>query len=140
MEPWMWWVAAALILGVVETQTTALVAAMLAGGALAGAAASAAGAPGGGQVAAFALVSALLLLLVRPVARRHLKTPVELRTGVAALIGKDALVLETVDGQGGRVKIGGEVWSARAYSPGQDFAVGSTVQVLTIEGATALVA
>ena len=136
----MGWIIAALALAIVETQTTVLVAAMLAGGAVAGAAAAASGANGVVQVGAFALVSALLLLVVRPVARRHLRTPSELRTGVDALIGRDAEVLDRVDQRDGRVKIGGEVWSARSLNPDAAFEVGQTVQVLVIEGATALVA
>jgi membrane protein implicated in regulation of membrane protease activity len=45
-----------------------------------------------------------------------------------------------VSADGGRVRLGGEVWSARTY--GDDDAVfepGSRVDVLKIEGATALV-
>jgi len=136
----MGWVVAALVLAIVETQTTALVAAMLAGGAVAGAATAALGGNAVVQVGAFALVSALLLLVVRPVARRHLRTHTHLRTGVDALIGRDAEVVARVDQRDGRVKIGGEVWSARSLSPDAVHEVGQTVQVLVIEGATALVA
>jgi len=131
---------AALALAIVETQTTVLVAAMLAGGAVAGAATASLGGNGVLQVGAFALVSALLLLVVRPVARRHLRTPSALRTGIDALIGRDAEVLDRVDQHDGRVKIGGEVWSARSLDPDAVHEVGQTVQVLVIEGATALVA
>ena len=136
----MGWMVAALVLAIVEIQTTALVAAMLAGGAVAGAATAALGGNAVVQVGAFALVSALLLLVVRPVARRHLRTPTQLRTGVEALIGRDAEVVARVDHRDGRVKIGGEVWSARSLSPDAVHEVGQTVQVLVIEGATALVA
>ena len=136
----MWWIIVALVLGIVETQTTVLVAGMIAVGALAGAATAALGAPPPVQVAAFTVLSALLLLIARPIARRHLRTPTELRTGVQALIGQDALVLERVDHRSGRVKIGGEVWSARHLNPDAVVDVGDTVQVLSIDGATALVA
>ena len=73
-------------------------------------------------------------------ARRHLRTPARLRTGTAALVGARALVLERVDGNGGQVKIGGEVWSARAYDEDDVIEPGARVEVMQIDGATALVA
>jgi membrane protein implicated in regulation of membrane protease activity len=62
-----------------------------------------------------------------------------MRTGAAALEGAPAVVLQRVDAQGGRVKIGGEEWSARAYMPDQVIEEGTHVEVVKIEGATALV-
>jgi len=40
---------------------------------------------------------------------------------------------------GGRVRIGGEVWSARSYDETLVIPAGSAVDVMQIEGATALV-
>jgi membrane protein implicated in regulation of membrane protease activity len=65
--------------------------------------------------------------------------PPALGTGTAALQGARAVVLQRVDKQGGRVKIGGEEWSARAYMPDQVLEPGTEVEVVKIEGATALV-
>jgi membrane protein implicated in regulation of membrane protease activity len=65
--------------------------------------------------------------------------PAAIRTGAAALEGARALVLQRVDSHGGRVRIGGEEWSARAYMPDQVFEPGMQVEVAKIEGATALV-
>ena len=65
--------------------------------------------------------------------------PPLLRTGTAALIGSKALVLEQVDVNGGRVRIGGEEWSARAFMEDQVLEPGARVEVVKIEGATALV-
>jgi membrane protein implicated in regulation of membrane protease activity len=79
------------------------------------------------------------LLLLRPVARRHLQMPAALRTGTAALEGSKAVVLQRVDANGGRVRIGGEEWSARAYMEDQVLEPGARVEVVKIEGATALV-
>jgi membrane protein implicated in regulation of membrane protease activity len=98
---------------------------------------------GGGvvlQVLAFALAALASLLVLRPVARSHLRQPAALRSGTAALAGATAVVLERVDGHGGRVKIGGEVWSARAYDEDRVIEPGVRVVVLEIKGATALVA
>src|SRR5215216_6069269 len=80
------------------------------------------------------------LLVLRPIARRHLRTPAALRTGTAALVGSPAVVLERVDRDGGQVKIGGEVWTARAYDEDDAFEPGARVEVMKIDGATALVA
>jgi len=91
------------------------------------------------QVLVFILGSLASLGVLRPIARAHLKMPALMRTGTAALVGARALVLERVDLHGGRVKIGGEVWSARAYDETQVIEPGATVDVIKIEGATALV-
>jgi membrane protein implicated in regulation of membrane protease activity len=92
------------------------------------------------QVAAFVTGSVASLAIVRPIARRHLRTPPHTRTGAAALIGQSATVLERVDRDRGMVKIGGEVWTARAYDEDHVFEPGARVEVLKIDGATALVA
>jgi membrane protein implicated in regulation of membrane protease activity len=47
--------------------------------------------------------------------------------------------LQRVDLNGGRVRIGGEEWSARSYIEDQVFEPGTRVEVMKIEGATALV-
>jgi membrane protein implicated in regulation of membrane protease activity len=77
--------------------------------------------------------------ILRPIARRHLHMPAALRTGTAALEGSKAVVLQRVDLNGGRVRIGGEEWSARSYIEDQVFEPGTRVEVMKIEGATALV-
>ena len=141
MNAWVWWIVAAGVLAVAEVLTGGtLVLLMLAGGAAAGGLTAALGAPPALSVGVFALVSVALLGLVRPIARRHMRVNREARTNVAALVGAEALVLESVDGQDGRIKLAGEVWSARAYDGQSVFEPGTRVQVLQIEGATALVA
>jgi membrane protein implicated in regulation of membrane protease activity len=65
--------------------------------------------------------------------------PPALRTGTAALVGARAVVLQRVDEHGGRIKLGGEEWSARSYVPDQVFEPGAHVEVAEIQGATALV-
>ena len=91
------------------------------------------------QVLVFILGSLATLGIVRPIARAHLHVPALTRTGTAALVGTRALVLQRVDVNGGRVRIGGEEWSARAYMPDQVLEPGAQVEVVKIEGATALV-
>jgi membrane protein implicated in regulation of membrane protease activity len=139
MHAWAWWLIIGAAFVVVEILTLDLIFAMLAGGALvaAGAAAIGGGVPLQVGVGIAATVAGLAVL--RPVALRHLHTTPELRTGTAALVGREALVLSQVDGRGGQVKLAGEVWSARAMDGTSVFGVGDEVQVLKIDGATALV-
>jgi membrane protein implicated in regulation of membrane protease activity len=91
------------------------------------------------QLLVFIAGSVASVWFLRPIARRHLHMPPALRTGTAALEGTKALVLQRVDANGGRVRIGGEEWSARAYMEDQVLEPGTRVEVVKIEGATALV-
>jgi membrane protein implicated in regulation of membrane protease activity len=97
------------------------------------------GAPVEAQIIAFIVASIASLALVRPIARRHMHTPAAIRTGTAALVGSRALVLERVDQDSGQVKIGGEVWTARPYDDDDVYEPGARVEVIKIQGATALV-
>ena len=92
-----------------------------------------------GQLLAFVIGSVATVAFLRPIAKRHLHMPAALRTGTAALEGAKAVVLQRVDVNGGRVRIGGEEWSARAYMEDQVLEPGTRVEVVKIEGATALV-
>jgi membrane protein implicated in regulation of membrane protease activity len=91
------------------------------------------------QLLTFVVASLATLVVVRPIVRRHLRMPAQLRTGTAALVGTTATVLERVDANGGRVRIGGEEWSAQAYDDAAVLEPGDRVTVLEIRGATALV-
>jgi membrane protein implicated in regulation of membrane protease activity len=135
---WTLWIGLALILGIIETTTLDLVFLMLAVGAVGGALAAAIGAPFLVQALVAIAVSVAMLGVVRPIAKRHLHQPITERTGVAALVGRRAIVLERVDGTSGRVKLAGEVWSARSYD-GSVIEAGASVDVVEIQGATALV-
>jgi membrane protein implicated in regulation of membrane protease activity len=91
------------------------------------------------QFIVFIVVSIASVAILRPLARSHIRVPPMLRTGTAALVGSKALVLERVDAHGGRVKIGGEEWSARSFMEDQVIEPGARVEVVEIQGATALV-
>lgn len=133
------WLIVAAMLGVAELMTTTFALGIIAVGALvaAGAAALHLGLPF--QLIAFVVASAAGLGFVLPIARRHVRQPPLLRTGPAALVGRSASVLEEVTRNGGRVRIGGEVWSARSYDESLVIPVGRIVDVMQIDGATALV-
>ena len=139
MHDWLIWLILAAVLAGAETLSLDLVLIMCAGGAAAGGIGAAAGLPPAAQIA-LAIAGALaLLLFVRPVAKRHLTGSGTARTGVEALIGTQAIVTSKVDASDGRIRLGGGEWSARAYDRGQVIPVGSSVQVIEITGATALV-
>jgi len=137
---WLAWSIAALLLAVGEIFTPGLFfLGPVAVAAVVAALAAVAGAAVWLQLLAFALASLASLGFLRPLARAHLRMPPALRTGTAALQGAKAVVLQRVDDQGGRVRIGGEEWSARAYMPDGVFEPGAQVEVVEIRGATALV-
>lgn len=145
---WLWWVGAALVLGVIETATADLTFLMLAGGALGGASAAALGAPVWAQAIVFAVVAALLLFAVRPWAKRHLAaTTPQMRTNADARIGREATALTVVDARDGRINLDGEEWSARLADAPEAHGAnavahvdpGAGVRVVAIDGAVAVV-
>ena len=139
MEAWIWWLVAAVGLGIPLVITAMPELGMFAVGAVAGAATAGFGGGIVAQVIVFVVVSVALLVFVRPIAYRNRQRP-EQRSGIDALRGKQAVVLERVDGgAGGRIKLAGEVWSARALETGQIFDPGQHVDVVEIDGATAVV-
>jgi membrane protein implicated in regulation of membrane protease activity len=139
MQSWVLWLIVAAVLGSAELLTATFDLLLLAIAALAAAGTAALGLGVGFQVVAFAVTAAAMVTLVRPVARRHLTGHPKLRTGVAALIGREAVVLAACDRDAGRVRIGGEEWSARSYDPHLHIPAGTRVDVFAIEGVTALV-
>jgi len=139
MDDWVLWMIAAGVLAVGEMLTLGFFAGPIA---IAAVLAAVVALTGGGVVLqwiVFTAVSAGSLLLLRPIARRHLRTPAQLRTGTAALVGATAVVIDRVDRDGGTVRLAGEVWSARSYDEDHAFEPGARVEVLKIDGATALV-
>jgi membrane protein implicated in regulation of membrane protease activity len=141
MSGWVLWVIAACAFGVGEMLTGGL---FLAPFALGGVFAAITDVAGAGELASwlvFVLASLLALGVLRPIARSHMNMPPQIRTGSAALIGQQAIVLERIanDEGVGCVKIDGEVWTARAYDEDEVIEAGTRVQVVQIKGATALV-
>ncbi|OEU96832.1 NfeD family protein [Streptomyces oceani] len=139
MDAWVWWLVAAVGLGIPLVLTAMPEFGMFAVGAVASAITAGVGGDIVAQVLVFAIVSTALTLAVRPLAKRAAGQQPGLRSGVDALQGKQAVVLERVDGQGGRIKLAGEVWSARALDTNAAYEPGSRVDVAEIDGATAVV-
>lgn len=138
-DAWLLWLIAAVGLGILEALTPFLVFGMLGLAALVGMLLALLGVPVGLQIIGFAVAAIATLGIVRPVARRYSKHKPHQRMGIAKVVGQDAVVLERVDAQSGRVRVAGEIWSARAFDPTLVLEAGSTVQVIEIDGATALV-
>jgi membrane protein implicated in regulation of membrane protease activity len=139
MDAWMFWILLAVIFAAGEVMTLGFFLAPFAAGAVLGAVADLAGAGAVVSILVFLISSGLCFGLLRPVARRHLRTPAQLRTGTAALVGKTAMAIERIDAGAGAVKLDGEIWTARPYLDDDVIEAGVRVQVVEIRGATALV-
>ncbi|MFF7445312.1 MULTISPECIES: NfeD family protein [unclassified Streptomyces] len=139
IDAWVWWLIGAAGLGIPLVITAMPEFGMLAVGAVAAAIMAGLGFDVVVQVLVFAVVSVALIAVVRPVATRHGAQRPQLATGIEALKGRQAVVTERVDGSGGRIKLAGEVWSARALDTGRAYEVGDEVDVVDIEGATAII-
>jgi membrane protein implicated in regulation of membrane protease activity len=133
------WLIAGLVLVSAEVLSGEFVLLMLGGGALVAAGAALLGAPVLVTALVFGGASVLLLFAVRPALKRRLARGIE--SGPmhsAALVGKGAVVVARVDATGGRIKIGGDLWSARAMGDAV-LEPGERATVVDISGATALV-
>ncbi|WP_460064096.1 NfeD family protein [Streptomyces sp. YKOK-I1] len=140
IDAWVWWLVGAAALGIPLVVTAMPEFGMLAVGAVAAAIGAGLGLGAVAQVLVFIVVSVALIAVVRPIAARHSAQRPQLATGVDALKGKHAIVLERVDGSGnGRIKLAGEIWSARSLDTDRAYEVGEEVDVVDIEGATAIV-
>jgi membrane protein implicated in regulation of membrane protease activity len=142
MDPWLFWLIAAVIFGIGEIATMGFFLAPFAGGAAVAGVVAAAGAGTALSLVVFLIVSIALLGALRPIARGHKRQPAALRTGTAALVGRSATVLERIanDEDVGCVRLEGEVWRARAYDEDEVIEPGARVHVIEIRGVTALVA
>ena len=139
MPAWLIWLILAGGFAAAEAASLALVLVMAAGGAGAAAIVAAIGAPAAVQILVFVAGTLALLWGVRPIAIRHLHPDPLTMSNADALVGRDAVVLSAVTRDGGRVRLNGAEWSARAMDPKQQLGVGTQVTVVAIEGATAVV-
>lgn len=136
---WQAWLGLAIALGVAELFSLDLVLLMLAVGAVVGMAVALAGAPFWLEAVAAVAAAVGMLAVVRPGLVRRFHGGPELTLGHAALIGRQAVVVDEVNAQGGQIRIGGEVWTARPYVETEVIEAGETVDIFEIKGATALV-
>jgi membrane protein implicated in regulation of membrane protease activity len=139
MDLWAIWLIIAVLFGVAEIFTLTAALGLLGGAAVIASASAAMGLPPPLQFVVFAAASAAGVVVLRPIARRHMSAPRRRDFGVDALVGKPAYVLREVTGRDGRVRIGGEEWTARAIDDSVVIPAGATADVLQIDGATAVV-
>ncbi|WP_448850770.1 NfeD family protein [Corynebacterium sp. 335C] len=141
MTPAIVFVIAGLLLIIGEVLIGDLSMLMLGIAALIAAGAAFAGLPLWGVIAVFAVAVALLMLLVRPPLKRRLAAGPDHRVESTPeqLAGRGAIVVEPVGADAGIVRLGGELWSARALPGGAGFPEGARVTVVVIDGNTAIV-
>lgn len=141
MEPWVYWLIAAILLCILEMFTADFLAATCA--IACGAAAAIAGLGGelAAQLTAFAIVASIVLFTVRPIFKKWMYTYSDDRpSNVDALVGKLGRVIDPIAaGEAGRVKLGSEEWRAEAADSKTAIDADSRVEVIRIEGATLIV-
>jgi membrane protein implicated in regulation of membrane protease activity len=136
---WETWTGIAILLGVAELFSLDLVLLMLAIGAGVGVLTALLGLPIAAQILLALGSSVAMLALVRPSIVKRIQSGPELTLGHDALVGRQGVVVEEVTADGGQVRIGGELWSARSYDETTVIEAGARVDVFQIKGATALV-
>lgn len=136
---WVGWAGAGVILAIAELVSLDLILLMLAVGAFAGSVTAAVGASLAPAIIVAIATSVAMLYFVRPSIVRRMHGGPELTTGTAALVGEHAVVVDRVSRAGGRIKLAGEVWTARSYDTSIELEAGTEVAVLEIDGATAVV-
>ena len=139
VQAWQAWLGLAIALGVAELFSLDLVLLMMASGALVGMIFALVGVGWPLQVVAAVVASIGMLALVRPNIVKRLHSGPELTLGHAALVGKQAVVVDQVSTQGGQIRVGGELWTARPYDETEVIEPGAPVDIFEIRGATAYV-
>jgi membrane protein implicated in regulation of membrane protease activity len=137
---WETWLGLSVVLGVAEMFSLDLILAMLAAGAVIGMIAAIIGLPVFVQILAALAASIAMLAFVRPAFVKRLHSGPELALGHGKLVGTRGLVTQEITGlDPGRIRVGGEIWTALPYDEHLRIAPGETVEILQIKGATAYV-
>jgi membrane protein implicated in regulation of membrane protease activity len=138
---WAAWFGLAALLGLAELASLDFTLLMLAAGALvAGGVAIALPGMLWLQIVLGLVASAAMLIVIRPLLQRKIQHHGELKTGTAHVVGRSGVVVREIspDG-GGSIKLAGELWTARPFDGTSTIAPGSRVEVMEIDGATAVV-
>lgn len=134
------WLIAAVALAALEIMSGDLILIMLAGGAVAALVVALVGGAFIWQSIVGVVASIALLAMIRPALVHRLHKGPTLTTGAQAVVGSRALVLEDVaHAAPGRIKIGGDVWSAQPYDEDDRIEAGTSVDVVSIKGGIAYV-
>ncbi len=138
-QDWQAWLGLAIALGVAELFSLDLILLMLASGAIVGMVVALTDLGLAVQVLAAVAASVGMLALVRPGITARLQSGPDLTLGHAALVGKQAVVVDEVSQHGGQIRVGGELWTARPYDETEIIEPGAPVDIFEIRGATAYV-
>lgn len=136
---WETWTALAILLALAELLSLDLVLLMLAVGAGVGILTALIGLPVAAQILAAIGAATAMLLFVRPSIVKRLHAGPELTLGHDALVGRQGVAVSEISVDGGQVKIGGDLWTARPYDETITIHEGARVDVFQIKGATAYV-
>ena len=133
------WAALIVVFLILEGMTAGLVTIWFAVGSVAALLASIFGAPLWLQLLWFFVISIAALILTRPLVKKYLNNRTQ-ATNADMYVGKECLVLETIDNVAGTgaVKVAGKVWTARSAD---DSVIpdGARVEALRIEGVKLIV-
>ena len=134
------WLAAMVVLLIIEGAVPGLVSIWFALGALAALLAAILHAPVWLQVTWFVVVSVVSLILTRPLARKYVNSKTQ-PTNADMLIGSDCVVREKIDNLRGTgaVLAQGKEWTARMESGEASAEVGEIVKIVRIEGVKLIV-
>jgi membrane protein implicated in regulation of membrane protease activity len=134
------WLGLAVAFGIAEMFSLDLVMGMLALGALVGLVSALLGAGLAVSAILAAVASVACLAVIRPPLVKRMHGGPELSLGHGKLVGQQGRVTERITAlESGRVKLAGEIWSAKPYDETLVIEPGATVEVLEIRGATAYV-
>ncbi len=136
----IYWLVGFVVLIGIEAATMALTTVWFAGGALAACLCSLAGAGIKVQLVVFVAVSFVLLIFTRPFAAKYINKSAP-KTNADSLVGKKARVTEDIDNDAGTgaAVVGGQEWTARAYTPSRSYKTGDMVTIIEIKGVKLMV-
>ncbi|MBQ9757429.1 MAG: NfeD family protein [Clostridia bacterium] len=135
----IFWILAAVVLGIIEASTVNLITLWFAVSALVTAVFAALGAGVGAQITIFVVLSAVLVLLTRPLAKKFVSKKT-VATNADRVILKEGIVTQKIDTieNSGQVKVMGQVWSAKTRN-GETLEEETPVVVEALEGVRVVV-
>lgn len=140
MEQIMFWLVLLIVLLGIEVATLGLTTIWFAAGALAAILAAVLNAPAVIQIVLFFLVSLVLLFFTRPVAVKYFNKD-RIRTNAESLVGRQGIVIETIDNleSVGHITVNGREWTARSADDRVNIPQGAVVTILAINGVKLIV-
>lgn len=134
------WLAATVVLSLIEIFTLGLVTIWFAAGSVAAFIVSLFDAPIALQVAVFLIVSIAVLVLVRPIATTHFNNRLK-KTNIDALIGRKLIAKEEIDNLhgSGKVDMDGSTWIALSSNDNIVIHEGEEVKVVAVQGVKLIV-